>query len=332
MILIHGVLTTTSPLHTSAGTKGLRLQRDGRVSSKDSDGIPVLSTVTMPLTVRGRYYGDVPIFPSSGLIGAQRRHASRRVRAALAGDGKRLPVPIYYALQNGHAPGPQLGGVASLKDYEAVRADLFFGLFGGGSMRNAARFIQCDLVPVIEQTIDAGLVPQKFADLSPSSDRGIEPWQLVDYRVMRKIDDIGRGRDSGESVDLLEDDIKRESAAAYQVITPGTSLYYRAQLDEATTPEQRGLFLMALRDLCETQQLGGRTHLGWGGVTAQRFRYVHGQVRHDLFELVPDDEGLPQLRCTDAFAKLCEPAEQALAAMAKAPAEQRENLRSLLNA
>jgi hypothetical protein len=265
MIIIHGVLTTTSPLHTSAGTKGPRLQRDGRVSSRDNEGIPVLSTVTMPLTVRGRYYGDVPIFPSSGVIGAQRRHASSRVRAALGGDGKRLPLPVYYALQNGHAPGPQLGGVATLKDFEKVRSDLFFGLFLGGSMRNAARFIQCDLVPVIEQTIDAGLVPQKFADLAPSSDRGIEPWNLVDYRVMRKVDDIGRGRDSGEGVELLEDDIKRESAAAYQVITPGTSLYYRAQLDESTTPEQRGLFLLALHDLCLKQQLGGRTHLGWGG-------------------------------------------------------------------
>lgn len=332
MILIHGVLTTTSPLHTSAGTKGLRLQRDGRVSSKDNDGIPVLSTVTMPLTVRGRYYGDVPIFPSSGLIGAQRRHAARRVRAAMGSDGKRLPVTIYYALQNGHAPGPQLGGVASLKDFDAVRADLFFGLFGGGSMRNAARFIQCDLVPVIEQTIDAGIVPQKFADLAPSASRGIEPWQLVDYRVMRKIDDIGRGRDAGEGVDLLDDDVRRESAAAYQVIAPGTSLYYRAQLDESTTPGQRGLFLLALRDLCETQQLGGRTHLGWGGVNAQRFRYVHGKDRHDLFELTPDDEGLPQLQCTDAFTQLTEPAELALAAIAKAPAEQRESLRSLLNA
>lgn len=332
MIIVHGVLTTTSPLHTSAGAKGLRLQRDGRVSSKDSDGIPVLSTVTMPLTVRGCYYGDVPIYPSSGAIGAQRRHAARRVRAALVGDGKRLSEPVYYAFQNGHAAGPQLGGVATLKEFAAVRADIFFGLFGGGSMRNAARYIQSDLVPVIEQTIDAGLVAQKFADLAPATGRGIEPWQLVDYRVMRKIDDIGRGRDTGSDVELQEEETKREAAAAYQVIAPGTSLYYRAQLYEETTPEQRGLFLLSLLDLCEQQQLGGRTHLGWGGVTAQRFRYVHGDARHDLFDLVLDEEGLPKLQCTDAFKRLCEPAEKHLAQMAKQPAEQREIVRALLNA
>lgn len=333
MILIHGVLTTTSPLHTSAGLKGLRLQRDGKVSTKDSDGIPVISTVTMPLTVRGRYYGDVPIFPSSGVIGALRRHASRRVRAAITSDGKRTSSSVYYAFQNGHAPAGQLGGVATLKEFEASRADLFFGLFGGGSMRNAAAYILCDLVPVIDQTIDAGLVPQKFADLSPTAIRGIEPWHLVDYRVMRKIDDIGRGRDSGTDVDLLEDDQRREAAAAYQIITTGTPLYFRAQLNDACTPEQRGLFLLALRDMLETQQLGGRVHLGWGGVSAQRFRYVEGpKVRHDLFEQVCDDEGIVQLQPSPAFKQLVKPAEKVLTAMAKAPEAERERLRELLHA
>ncbi|SFF31130.1 RAMP superfamily CRISPR-associated protein [Paracidovorax wautersii] len=334
MIVIHGVLTTTSPLHTSAGSKGLRLQRDGFVSSKDNDGIPVVSTVNMPLTVRGRYYGDVPIFPSSGIVGALRRHASRRVRAALTADGGRMSQPMYYAMQNGHAPAGQLsGGVATLKQYEASRGDLFFGMFGGGSMRNAARYIQSDLVPVIDQTIDAGLVPEKFADLSPTSSRGIEPWQLVSYRVMRKVDDIGRGRDSGVDVDLLDDDQRREAAAAYEVITPGTPLYFRTQLAPESTPEQRGLYLLALLDLLETQQLGGRVHLGWGGVMAQRFRYVEGvKIRHDLFEQKADDEGIVTLTGTPAFKQLVKPAEKALAAMAKAPEAQRERLRELLGA
>ena len=100
----------------------------------------------------------------------------------------------------------------------------------------------------------------------------------------------------------------------------------------AVSPPESVATLLALRDLCEAQRLGGKTHLGWGGVTAQRFRYVHGAERHDLFEMVPDDEGLPVLRATPAFDKLCEPAVKALDAIAKAPAQERDRVRALLNA
>lgn len=332
MILIHGILTTTSPMHTSAGSKGLRLQRDGKVSSRSDEGIPVISTVKTPLTVRGRYYGDIPYFPSMGLVGALRRCAARRLNAALTADKKVPSKSLYYAIVNGHAPSAQLGGVLTQADYDAVRSDLFFGLFGGGSIRNESRFIQSDAIPVIDQTIDAGLVPQKFADLSPTSQRGLEPWQLVDYRVLRKVDDLQRGRDDASKVDMLEDDVRREGAVAYEVISMGTPLYYRAQLQESVTPAQCGLFLLALKDLLEIQQLGGRVHLGWGGVNPQRFRYVHGKDRHDLFELECDDEGIHILETTSAFKQLVKPAEKALAAIEKAPAAARDRLKGLLNA
>lgn len=340
MILIHGILTTTAPLHTSAGSKGLRLSRDGRVSSRDDEGIPIKSTVTAPLSVRGRYYGDVPVFPATGVIGALRRNAAKRVRAAITADNKKVSLPAYYAIQNGHAPGAQLGGSISAKAYDTVREHIFFGLFGGGSLRNASNFIQCDLVPVIEPTIDLGLVPQKFSDLVPTSGRGpLEPWQLVDYRVMRKTDDIARGRDAGADVDMCSSDSSEdegarhgtEGAVAYQVITTGMPLYYKAMLRSSTTLEQRGLFLLALQDLLDAGQLGGRAHLGWGGVNAQRFRYVDGKERHDLFEAVADDEGIAQYQPTKAFQGLTKPAVKALQAIEKAPADAREALMELLN-
>jgi hypothetical protein len=333
MIFLHGVLTLTSPLHTSAGTKGLRLQRDGHVVYKDNEGIPVVSTVTSPITVRGRFHGDLPVFPSSGIIGRLRRLAAKRVRAALASDNKTIPQALYYAYMSGHAPGPQLGANYTLADYESVNADMFFGMFGGGSLRHAARYIQGDLVPVTNVTIDAGLVPQKFADLAPmGAQRDVEPWQLFDYRVVRKIDDIGRGRDPAENVDLLADDERREAAVAYQTIPIGTPMYWRTQIDERTTPQQRGLLLMALHDLCALQQLGGKVHLGWGGFTAQRFRLVDGDDRHDLFDLRYDEEGQATLATTTAFEKLCAPCRKELARLAKKPADARQALRALLHA
>ncbi len=336
MQYLHGVLTLTSPLHTSAGNKGLRLQRDGKVTYKDNEGIQVVSTVTTPLTVRGRFHGDLPIFPSSGLIGRLRRMAAIRVRAALASDSKPITQPQYYALMNGHPTSSQMGMSYTKADYDRVATDLFFGMFGGGSLRHAARYIQRDLVPVTHLTIEAGLVPQKFADLAPvGGSRDIEPWQLFDYRLVRKVDDVIRGRDTADNVLLQGDEERREAAVAYQTIPVGTSLYWRTQWDEwvgrKTTPEQNGLLLMALRDLLDAQGLGGKSHQGWGGFTAHRFRLIDGANRHDLFDLGYDDEGMPSLSPTTAFTQLCEPAVRALAALAEQPAHSREALRTLLN-
>ena len=332
MIVIHGVLTLTAPLHTSAGAKGLKLQRDGRVAYKDSEGIPVISTVTTPICARGSYHGDLPIFPSSGLVGRLRRMAAIRVREALTSDGKTITQGMYYAQMNGHQVGAQLGAAYGLADYAKVKGDFFFGLFGGGSLRHAAAYTQKDLLPVTALTIDAGYVPQKFADLAPvDARRDIQPWQLFDYRVIRKIDDVLRGRDDAAGVNLLEGDEKREAAVAYQVIPVGTSLYWRTTLAASTTPEQRGLFLMALKDLFLSRQLGARAHLGWGGFNPQRFRWIDGETRYDLFDFSEDEEGMPVLQETKQFLALIAPATKMLKSMAKDPQDARKELAALLH-
>lgn len=331
MIIIHGVLTLTSPLHTSAGTKGMKLQRDGRAAYKENEGIPIISNVTSPICIRGRYHGDLPIFPSNGLVGRLRRMGASRLRSAICEDEKKISQALYYALMNGHQVGPQLGAHYTLADYERVQQDIFFGLFGGGSLRHAASYIQSDLIPVTGLTIDAGLVPQKFADLAPTgAGRDLEPWQLFDYRVIRKVDDVLRGRDSAASVDLSEGDEKREAAVAYQTIPVGTSMYWRSVLQQKTTLAQRGLFLLALRDLFEAQQLGGRTHLGWGGFTAQRFRMIDGDTREDLFECSQNDEGVTIIEASSSFEAAVEPALAAMADMKDQPAAARQALLALL--
>lgn len=336
MILLHGVFTLTAPFHTSAGSKGLRLQRDGRVAHKDSEGIPVISTVTSPITVRGQFHGDLPVVPSTAVIGRLRKLAARRVRAALTADTKPLTSAVYYALANGIAPGKQIGNTFSLEELQRVQGDLFFGIFGGGSMRYAARYAIGDLYPVTSLTIDAGLVPPKFSDLAPQmGGRDLEPWQLFHYPVVRRIDDLARGRDSAAGVEYTpaaEDGAGREAAVAFQAIPAGTSMYLRCSIDAGTTDAQRGLLLLALKDLVVDQKLGGRAHHGWGGFTAQRFRLINGKERVDLFDLSYDDEGLVVLKTTRECDRLCAAAEKALAAVAKAPAKAREQLRTLLDA
>lgn len=332
MIVVHGVITLTSPLHTSAGPKGLKLQRDGRVAYRDNEGIPVISNVTTPLCVRGRYHADLPIFPSNGLVGRLRRLAARRLRAALTQDGKTIPQSLYYALMNGHQVGAQLGAAYTLADYERVKTDFFFGMFGGGSLRHAAAYTQSDLLPVTALTIDAGLVPQKFADLAPvDARRDVEPWQLFDYRVIRKVDDVARGRDDAGGVELLDGDEKREAAVAYQAIPVGTSMYWRTTLDPRTTPQQRGLFLLSLRDMLLSQQIGARSHLGWGGFKGQRFRWIDGDTRHDLFDFSQDEDGMTVLQETKQYQALVAPAEKLLASIAKKPQDARKDLAALLH-
>lgn len=333
MILIHGALTLTSPLHTSAGTKGLRLQRDGRAAYKDNEGIPVVSNVTTPICIGGRYHADLPVFPSGGIIGRLRRLAAARIRAALNADAKHISQAMYYALTNGHAPGPQLGGHYNLADYQKVHADVFFGLFGGGSLRHAAAFTQFDLLPITNVTIDAAIVPPKFADMSPmAAQREVEPWQLFDYRVIRKVDDVARGRDEAAMVELIDaPEEKREAAVAYQTMPIGTPLYWKTLLADRTTPAQRGLFLLALRDLLSQQQIGARKHLGWGCFIPQRFRWINGTTRHDLFDFSQDEEGQPVMTESMDYHTHTKPAIEALEVMAKSPKKARDAMAELLN-
>lgn len=334
MITIQGAVTLRSPLHTSAGYQGLRLSADGKVSSNNQDGLAVVSTLTSPLTVSGRYYGHVPIFPSSGVIGALRRFAAARMRAALLTDGKKIPLTAYYALSHGQPASAQLGSTATLEQYNASRLHPFFGLFGGASMRNAAQFMLGDLMPIICETLEGSIVPQKFADLAPVASYNLEPHHLLQYRVTRKIDDLRRGRDplGAEDVPLeeIDADTKTEAAAAYQVMPPGTSLFFRCQLQDSTTPEQRGLFLLALQDWVIQAQMGARAHLGWGQFTAHRFRYIDGKQRLDLFDQTEDEDGMIDLQLTSDFHELTNPATLLLERYQLSPAEARTGLMALL--
>lgn len=336
MITIHGIITLRSPLHTSAGFQGLRLTPDGKVTSSDKerDSIAVVSTLTSPLTVHGRYYGQVPIYPASSIVGAMRRYAALRVREALLADNKKLPVQHFYAFTHGQPASAQTGSTLTLEHFNAARSNFFFGLFGGASLRNASQFVQSDMNPVIAATLNASLVPQRFSDLAPVAQHALEPHHLLQYRVMRKMDDLRRGRDPLAASDVILDefssDEKTEAAAAYQCVPMGTSFYFKLELKETATPEQRGLLLLALRDWIEQAQLGGRAHLGWGQFTAHRFRYIHKNARHDLFDATEDEDGLLQLISTPDFEKLTAEAMQLLAQYKQSPASYREQYTELL--
>lgn len=336
MITIHGALTLTSPLHTSAGFQGLRLTSDGKVTSNDKerDSVAVVSTLTTPLTVRGRYYGQMPIYPASSIIGAMRRAAAMRVRNALLADQKKLPVQLYYAFTHGQPASSQLGSTITLEQFNDSRRNFFFGLFGGASLRNAAQFVQNDLNPIITATLDASLVPQRFSDLAPVAQHALEPHHLLQYRVMRKMDDLRRGRDPLAAHDVMLEEIapdeKTEAAAAYQIVPSGTSFYFKLEVKESTTSEQRGLLLLALKDWIEQGQMGARAHMGWGKFTAHRFRYIDGKNRYDLFDANEDEDGIYQLLTTADFDKLTADAIALLDQYKKAPSQYREQYAQLL--
>lgn len=336
MITVHGAITLTSTLHTSAGFQGLRLTSDGKVTSSDKerDSVAVVSTLTTPLTVRGRYYGQVPIYPASSIIGAMRRAAAMRVRNALLADQKKLPVQLYYAFTHGQPASSQLGSTITLEQFNASRSNFFFGLFGGASLRNASQFVQSDMTPIIAATLDASLVPQRFSDLAPVAQHAIEPHHLLQYRVMRKMDDLRRGRDPLAAEDVMLQEInpddKTEAAAAYQIVPTGTSFYFKLELKESVSTEQRGLLLLALKDWIEQGQIGARAHLGWGKFTAHRFRYIHGQQRHDLFDAHEDEDGIVQLVTTTDFDQLTADALALLDQYSKAPSQHREQYAQLL--
>lgn len=194
---IEGILRLTSPLHCASPDKS-------NLPKFDADGRPLdngnaTATVFQPL-VTANSIERIPYFPGNDVRGRLRRKSAKLVLDHICVTEKVTPE-LYTGLNVGAVDGqPE----SDLTVEEAIRArdNVYMGLFGGGVRMLRSRYSVCDLVPVLQSTIDAGLVPSKYGERdgqnftpiynTKDGDKPIAAFQLFQMQQMLRVNDTMR--------------------------------------------------------------------------------------------------------------------------------------------
>lgn len=217
--VIFGTITLTTPLHCAAPN-----ETDGTGAKNHT------RTMTQPIIANGAR-DFIPYFPGSDIRGRLRRKAAAHVMDALLSHGEKTPRGLYNGLCSGsmdNAPEQDL----SVEEALRARKHIYMGLFGGGKRILRSRFSPSDLVPILQSTIDAKLVPSHYADQSEvkfvptkMAENGPVPlrgFELIHRRQQVKIDDTFRVL-RPEEIERYVDDAANAVAAYQESITRNKS-------------------------------------------------------------------------------------------------------------
>jgi CRISPR type IV-associated protein Csf2 len=275
---IEGIIRLSSPLHCAS------------YSEKNAQGANITHTMTMNIVNTDGTRDTMPYFPGNDLRGRLRRKAAGFVIPALV-NGKKVPLDLYVGLTCG-ASNNQPENDLSVEEALRSAKNVYMGLFGGGKRLLRSRFSVQDLVPITQSTINAGLVPEKYAisdavtdaKLVDSAFKLLHTFQFVHvndaYRVMR-------AEEMERSIENFEDNMPEYQAQiikeraekkageggkkldidnmmGIRAITPGAPMYFRLDFDNAVSDAQVGIMLMGLAELVNEQKLGGWSRAGMG--------------------------------------------------------------------
>lgn len=284
---IEGIVRLISPLHCATV--------DGAVNN-DKNITPTHKQVVNTASGNQR----IPYFPANDLRGRLRRHAARLVFDALKVKGNRITPDLYQALMGGAIVAKPESDVTA---EEALRGrnNVYMGLFGGGTRLLKSRYCTNDLIPVLRDTIDAGIVPAVFGEngvptghLAAGVVGPLTGYHLVETRTSIRIDDIARMMNVDEVMRYIDDaaatvaakqadilsgradrkadaEVKKRDLGnmmAIEVVARGTPLHCLIDIQDDVTDAHVGMLLLALRNLVREQALGGWIRCGMGRFSA----------------------------------------------------------------
>lgn len=328
---IEGIVRLISPLHCATV--------DGAVNS-DKNITPTHKQVVN--TVNGNQH--VPYFPANDLRGRLRRHAARLVFESLKAKSNKITPDLYQALMGGSiVTKPE----SDLTAEEALRGrhNVYMGLFGGGTRLLRSRYCTNDLIPVLRDTIDAGIVPAAFGEngvptghLAAGVVGPLTGYQLFESRTSYRVDDIARMMNVDEVMRYIDDaattvgvkqaEILRTRAErkadpnapkrdlsnimAIEVVARGTPLHCLIDIADDATDAHVGMLLLALRNLVREQALGGWIRCGMGRFSADLKLTRNGHT----YQIFKADENAANATLTDEVQQaFCATAQQAIDAL-----------------
>lgn len=186
---IEGTINLTSPMHCAS--------IDGSSDTTgDNNGTPTHKQTILTATGARR----IPYFPGNDLRGRLRRKAAAIVMDHITATGK-VKIDLYAGLMAGAITASPESDV-TVEETLRARDNVYMGLFGGGTRLLRSRYRACDMVPIIQDTIDVGIVPKIFGENGTPQGRLAEGvtgpltgYHLVNSRTSFRIDDVGRVMD-----------------------------------------------------------------------------------------------------------------------------------------
>lgn len=254
----------------------------------------------------------IPIVGSNGVRGKIRRAAIDEVERSLRDRGVRVSVETYYAMRNGSAAGGnrskkaggegRFDGPLSAEHCAAVYANVVAGVFGVVNQWES-RLNTSGLTPILPETLELGMIPDRFAGAAITVE---DLRRMIYVQYMTKGDPILQFEDAiaedlieggAEKIIayqkmVLENETKRaedkekgrvgedrtrkantRNILSHECVVPGVPMFQEVSLNAGVDDIHIGLVLIALREFCRGNSIGGMRRYCYG-----RFDAVY-QVR-----------------------------------------------------
>lgn len=209
---IEGTIRLISPMHCATVD-----------ASSDASGNENITRTHKQTIVTARGSQRMPYFPANDLRGRLRRKAAAIVLDHITATSK-VKVDLYAALMAGAiTASPE----SDLTIEEALRArdNVYMGLFGGGTRLLRSRYCTNDLIPIVQDTIDAGIVPPIFGENGVPQGFGgdgttgpLTGFHLVQSRTSFRIDDVARVINADEIEKYVDDAVNSIAAKQADIL------------------------------------------------------------------------------------------------------------------
>ena len=157
-------LRTLSLLHITAPGK-FKVDINGRRIYGKQQGFPCSLTQKLSIPLRTDEARDddwnrtVPLIPANTIRGRLRRMSAQAILSHLEANGEKLTLPAWQGLQSGAIYGHPDSSVPSVEQMRADYESVYLGAWGGSSRMVPSVVYVGGALPVIDETINAGLVP-----------------------------------------------------------------------------------------------------------------------------------------------------------------------------
>ena len=306
---IQGEFVPITPLHIASGAGNVRFDfKTGRRIYGSNGGVPLTTVQTLTFLVdhEERGYLEVPCVHANTIRGGIRRCGARVVSRIFSENDDQVTLDTMLRMCTGTSTGrPNPSKPTTIEDLDRIYDNPFVGLFGGGDCMHRSRMRTGTAIPVVQQLIDLGAIPQNYAPMPGENhlrscvvirrvDDFLRNISALDESIVAAVQDFNKtaserimadaqsraSRKAGDDADPKGDMV--DSINALEFVNPGARFYIRFSVDGA--PHHLGMFLLALQEFYRHNALGGWTRNDFGRFRLDNLYIDTGDQRLTIFK------------------------------------------------